>query len=539
MTIRTPAQYGWGRLEFNERLLKKHFSPLTSRKIRGFTVHHMTIVGTGNGGALDACYSTWLNREASAHYGVDGTLVTQFVLDKDYAWATGSTKGNLDTISVEHANSTAGPKWLVDNATMVTGARLIANGHVRYKLGRPVDKKTLFQHDNWFATACPGPFLGGTQWAAYVKETQRVYDELVGGVAPVEPKPVVRVAVWGKAETWVLGAVGPDVARLGERIRVWSKALGLPDPYKVGPGDPYGPADAAGLQALQKKWGYGSAPADLKLGGASDGYPGAQSFAKLAAEPPPQPPTPSKPETVDIKVMFVPMAGYNADDAPGVTRWKRNTDGLAALVKKYNPDLFGTTELSNRDINPMLPRFEAALPEYARGGGSDGRYAFGCKATTKHVAGGKIEAAKSTLLNGDTKQAAWSLDIVHDLRVGAVYGHTENQDGVDRKSGKNADQLRVEQMDSFVDQGLAKIKAAGGADVVIVFADTNSETWVRDDMVKKGWTAIGGGYFTRWNDTAKKRFDWGFIKVGTATSKRIDHDYADHTALVITWTVPR
>lgn len=544
MTRRTPAQYVWERLEFNDRLLKKHFTPLPSRKIYGFTVHHMTIRGTGNGDALDACYRTWQTRQASAHYGVDGQLVDQFVLDKDYAWATGSARGNLRTISVEFANSSAGPKWLVDNMTVVTGARLIANGHVLYKLGRPVVGKTLFEHDDWFATACPGPYLGGSHWPVIVAEIVRVYDQLVGAPSPVKPVPLPKVAVWGKPETWVLGATGSDVTRLGERIRVWSKALGLRDPYKVGPGEPYGPADVAGLQALQVAWGYGDEPADLQLGGASDGYPGELSFAKLASTPPKKPATPAKGQTVDVRFMFVPMAGYNGDDAKGVTAWKANTDGLASLVKKYDPDLVGTTELSNREINPMRPRFDQALPDYSRRlGGSDGRFVYGLDKTTERIASGHVNAAKDTLLNGDDKQAAWSLDQVGPIRVATIAAHTENQDGVDSKTGENADDLRVEQLDSMVDRAIVKIKAAGGAHLIVVVADTNSEDMVRDNMADQGWHVSGGGYFTRWDDSVKKRFDYalcqtyGSAELVSAKSKLIDHDFADHTAIVIDVTV--
>lgn len=544
MTRRTPAQYVWERLEFNDRLLKKHFTPLPSRKIRGFTVHHMTIRGTGNGDALNACYRTWQTRQASAHYGVDGQLVDQFVLDKDYAWATGSARGNLETISVEFANSTAGPKWLVDNMTVMTGARLIAHGHVLYKLGRPVVGKTLFEHDDWFATACPGPYLGGSHWPVIVAEIVRVYDQLVGAPSPVKPVPLPKVAGWGKPETWVLGATGPDVIRLGERIRVWSKALGLRDPYKVGPSEPYGPADVAGLQALQVAWGYGNKTADLQLGGASDGYPGLQSFAKLTSTPPAKAPVPAKGTAVDLRVMFVPMAGYNGDNAPGVKKWKANTDGLAALVKKYDPDLFGTTELSNRAINPMRPRFDKALPEYSRRpGGADGRYVYGRDKTTDRIASGHVNAARDTLLSGDDKQAAWSLDQVGPIRVGTIAAHTENQDGVDVKTGKNADNLRVDQLNSMVDRSIAKIKAAGGAHLIIIVADTNSENMVRDDMVRQGWKINGGGYFTRWDDSTKKRIDYalsqafGSAELVSAKSKRIDHDFGDHTAIVVDLTV--
>ena len=189
MTRRNPEQYNWKKLEFDEKLLTKHFTPQSSKQVKFIVVHHMTIIGHGTGSALDACWSTWQRREASAHYGVDGNLVRQFVWDKDYAWATGNFAGNRDGISIEHANSAAGPSWTVGEVTWKTGARLVGHLHHFYKMGRPVKDKTVRKHGSFVATACPGPHLGGAIWGAYVAEAQRVYDSLVSPVPDPEPQP--------------------------------------------------------------------------------------------------------------------------------------------------------------------------------------------------------------------------------------------------------------------------------------------------------------------------------------------------------------
>lgn len=103
--------------------------------------------------------------------------------------------------------------------------------------------------------------------------------------APTPPP----VAVWGKPDTFVIGATGPDVTRLGERIRVWFKHFGWVDPYKVAPGSPMSEVDRAALSKLQVAWGLGDSPAALKKGGGSDGYPGMWSFMKLLSDPPVKP----------------------------------------------------------------------------------------------------------------------------------------------------------------------------------------------------------------------------------------------------------
>jgi len=359
----------------------------------------------------------------------------------------------------------------------------------------------------------------GKELAGYVLVDGMGYD-----VSP--PARATSVAVWGKPETFVLGATGSAVTRLGERIVVWSKALGLPNPYRTGPSSPLTATDVAALAKIQRAWGDHDA----------DGYPGPLTFARLALDP-------SEPKTSTVNVLFLPTGGYNADDAKGVTRWKSNTDGLAALVNRLAPDLVGTTEMSNRKVNPMLPRFTAALPRYAREpGGSDGRYWFRKNATTDHVASGHVVASELSELNDDDKQGAWTVVRMADgLRVQAIVAHTENEDGIDRSGpnkGADADDLRVTQSVSILSRSITA-GAEHKPDVVIYVGDFNSEKRVKDEMIRRGWKVLGPGVFTRWDDTAHKEFDWGFIKVGSATVDVINHSFGDHTALLIRWTITK
>lgn len=197
MTRRTPKEYNWKRLEFDETILTKHFTKgRLGSKIKFVVVHHMTIIGKGDGRANDACYRVWQSRKASAHYGVDGSFVRQFVWDSNYAWATGNVVGNRSGISIEHANSEAGPKWKISDTTWKTGAKLAAHLHVVHGLGRPTSTKggkggTLRKHSSFKATACPGPYMDAI-WDTYVAEAQRVYDVLMGK-KPTKPAPVEPV----------------------------------------------------------------------------------------------------------------------------------------------------------------------------------------------------------------------------------------------------------------------------------------------------------------------------------------------------------
>lgn len=176
--MRKPEDYNFDKLQFEVQWLTKHYSPISGPTDKRFVViHHMTIPGNGNGNALDRCYETWQNREASAHYGVDKKRVRQYVKDKDFAWATGSNYGNLYGISIEQSNSVLGPRWLIDPVTIDTTARLTASLHHNYKMGRPVSMKTVFPHGHFVGTECPGPYMrSDSVWNKFIALCQKYYD---------------------------------------------------------------------------------------------------------------------------------------------------------------------------------------------------------------------------------------------------------------------------------------------------------------------------------------------------------------------------
>lgn len=184
MTRRTPPQYNWEKLLFDEMLLKVHFTPMASKDVDFIVVHHMVIQDKVEdyADALDALYKIWQVREASAQYGVEEGFVRQYVWDKDYAWASGTDVGNRHGIHIEHANlllNVTGTinDYKIEDETWKTGAKLAAYLHKGHQLGRPVKDKTLRKHSSFKATACPGPYMDKI-WGDYVREAQRVYDSI-------------------------------------------------------------------------------------------------------------------------------------------------------------------------------------------------------------------------------------------------------------------------------------------------------------------------------------------------------------------------
>lgn len=201
MATRTPEQYNWDKLEFNEMLLPSNLynKGRAGRKIEYFTIHHMIILDneTKNESPLVACRNVWVNgRQASAHYGVSGDFVAQYVWDNDTAWPNGDLESNRRTIAVEHANKTLDlpgteNDYLVDEKTFFSGARLIAHGHHLYGL-TPKRNVTIRQHNEFSATACPGPYMR-RNYNRYFDLMHDIYNTVkVGGVvAPVPAAPVM------------------------------------------------------------------------------------------------------------------------------------------------------------------------------------------------------------------------------------------------------------------------------------------------------------------------------------------------------------
>lgn len=184
-------------------------------------------------------------------------------------------------------------------------------------------------HRDLTATACPGDeilaWLRTANFSAGVQEP-----------APTPtPEPVPLTAVWGKPETWKLGATGPDVTRLGERLTIHAKALGLPAPYSVGPGPEFTETDRTAVAAFQRAQGW--------TGDGADGYPGMLTFAKLDETP--VTPTPA----VKVTGLHWNIAGsdiHNGYKAENGTRG----DDVARHALDIGFEVFVTCEAGQSDL---------------------------------------------------------------------------------------------------------------------------------------------------------------------------------------------
>lgn len=84
------------------------------KKIDKIFVHHMA----GNL-TVQQCGSVFSSRQASAHYGVNGKNIGQYVDEADTAWHCGNYSYNQRSIGIELANdSGASNNWHVADATI-------------------------------------------------------------------------------------------------------------------------------------------------------------------------------------------------------------------------------------------------------------------------------------------------------------------------------------------------------------------------------------------------------------------------------------
>ena len=128
-------------------------------RIQKIFVHHMA----GNL-TVKQCGNVFDTRQASAHYGVNGSAIGQYVDEADTAWHCGNFSWNQKSIGIELAND-AGAKgnWHVADSTINTAIRLIADICRRNGIPKLVYtgdmNGNLCMHRWVCSTSCPGPYL--------------------------------------------------------------------------------------------------------------------------------------------------------------------------------------------------------------------------------------------------------------------------------------------------------------------------------------------------------------------------------------------
>ena len=131
-------------------------------KIQGIVIHHAASTSLDSIGMV----FSRAGRNGSAHYGVGGNQIHQYVDEADTAWHCSNWWGNLRTVGIETTNSTGAPSWEIAPDTFETLVKLVADIAKRNNLGKlwinpKADMPTLSGHKDWYGatTVCPGPSL--------------------------------------------------------------------------------------------------------------------------------------------------------------------------------------------------------------------------------------------------------------------------------------------------------------------------------------------------------------------------------------------
>lgn len=144
-------------------LTRKH-SGRRKNKVQAFVIHHMAAVWTGKQCAQ--YFASNNGRQASCNYciGYNGDVALN-VEEHNRAWTSSSSWADNRAITFELANSRRGEPWVVSDTTINKLILMLVELHQKYGLSQCTytgdTKGTLWRHD-WFAqTNCPGTYLGG------------------------------------------------------------------------------------------------------------------------------------------------------------------------------------------------------------------------------------------------------------------------------------------------------------------------------------------------------------------------------------------
>lgn len=127
----------------------------SGRSIEAITIHHMA-------GVLSAeqCGKIFqqVGRYGSSHYGIgyDGRI-GQYVDESDTAWTNSNWDSNCKSVTIETSDNDN--SWYVNDTTLNSLIKLVADIAKRNNLGTLVPGKNLTWHSMFTSTSCPGDYL--------------------------------------------------------------------------------------------------------------------------------------------------------------------------------------------------------------------------------------------------------------------------------------------------------------------------------------------------------------------------------------------
>lgn len=127
----------------------------SGRNIEAITIHHMA--GRLTAEACGRIFQT-VGRCGSSHYGIgyDGKIA-QYVDEADTAWTNSNWDSNCKSVTIETSDNDS--SWYVNDITLNSLIKLVADIAKRNNLGTLVPGKNLTWHSMFTSTTCPGNYL--------------------------------------------------------------------------------------------------------------------------------------------------------------------------------------------------------------------------------------------------------------------------------------------------------------------------------------------------------------------------------------------
>ena len=127
----------------------------SGRKIEAITIHHMA--GVLSAKQCGDIFKT-VGRCGSSHYGIGNSgEVLCYVDETDTAWTNSNWDSNCKSVTIETSDNDN--SWYVNDTTLNSLIKLVADIAKRNNLGTLVPSKNLTWHSMFTSTTCPGDYL--------------------------------------------------------------------------------------------------------------------------------------------------------------------------------------------------------------------------------------------------------------------------------------------------------------------------------------------------------------------------------------------
>lgn len=159
----------------------------SGRKIEAITIHHMA-------GKLTAkrCGEIFqqVERCGSSHYGIgyNGEIAC-YVGEENTAWTNSNWDSNCKSVTIETSNSQNGGNWPVNDITLNSLIKLVADIAKRNNLGKLVKGKNLTWHCMFANTNCPGPYLL-SKLDYIIEQANKINEDVILKYEEIERKSV-------------------------------------------------------------------------------------------------------------------------------------------------------------------------------------------------------------------------------------------------------------------------------------------------------------------------------------------------------------